>query len=413
MKLRFFFVIIATLLILHSVTYAYFISNPKTKIIPTTIADSLGFSSSNHIAARLSKNTNQLISETKPNFTLIQAITDEAIEVAQIAPLDASPYRSLGLIELQKPALEKAEAFLTAAHLRDPRNITTIRALAIIVFSRGNYRDGIRYLDQLSRVNYEGEIPIIITSLLSLTHIPEAHSAIIDSALKDPKWRDSYIVALIKKEGVNPNLSLELLDRSFETESTLDPVIVLSWLFPTLINAREYNKAFIVWSRFRNNIFLNYDWKSDLVFDPEMTGIPANVPFNWSLNSGLENGYAEFNKVNGLSLRHDGSKAGSNLAYQILFLGQDAAFTISVEASGTVTDNTGSFRIELRCAATARKLVEFKLNRLTRKRQVFEKSFTLEADQCRIGVILVFSDIEANSRPATAVLHRVSVRPEG
>lgn len=395
---------------LYSVGFAYF-SSLTHKDDSTYSAPLIG-ANTHKLSNKLTDDVRVLIAQAELDPVLRQSVVEDSVRLAKAAPLSPAPYASLGLIALRETALDDAFKFFKSAHIRNKRNLTSTRALISLSFANGDYAKGIAYLEKLSDVKYQREIDVVVSTLLTLSETTTARPTIIKGVLNDVQWKTRFIAELLKFEGDNPSLSLEIIETALQTQNDFDHVSLQSSVYKTLFRSKKFGQAHSLWKEFRQSTVPNYPWANNIVFDPDLQGYEIDVPFDWVLNTGLKNASAEFLKQGGLRVSHDSRKQGSVLARQYIALPEGQDYTLEIEASGNVDKRTGLFRVEILCAGRSNWLVRLDLAALDENSQSFKSDFKHTQADCDIALLLVRARLGAGKRQANATITKINILPK-
>jgi hypothetical protein len=255
-----------------------------------------------------------------------------------------------------------AERAFVAAKLRDGRSIPARYFLAEQYFRSGDAPSGLREIAVLARM-----VPNGVTSL----------APYVAAYAKDPRNRPQ-LQSLFKSD---PTLEQAALSTLAVDPRNADLILSLAspsatvpqWsgvLIPTLVNARQYDEAYRVWSK-----MAHVQPPADgTVFDAGFAGSDAPPPFNWSLTSSTV-GLAEGQPGGRLHAIFYGQEDGV-LARQLLLL-KPGRYRLTMRISGEPA-RAAALSWTLTCADSKVQLVSLPLSDL--KKAASGVSFAVPAN---------------------------------
>jgi hypothetical protein len=225
---------------------------------------------------------------------------------AWAAPLEPQPFIVAGIRAQLAGKQAAAEAAFQAARLRDPRSLPARYFLASSKLQRGDV-EGLRDVAALARLA-PGGITNIAPYLAAFVQQQQSWGPIRAMFRDNPGVR-AEVLSTLARDPANLRLVLTL-------GNTLDPAKGpwLSTMIGTLIQARRYDQARMLWARTAG---LPAETQTTGLFDPDFRNATALPPFNWQLTSSSL-GLAE-RRSGRLQVIHYGQQSGS-LARQLLLL---------------------------------------------------------------------------------------------
>lgn len=227
-------------------------------------------------------------------------------QAARAAPIAPQPFIVAGIRAQLAGRQDAAETAFEAARLRDPRSLPARYFLATSKLQRGDV-EGLRDVAALARLA-PGGVTNIAPYLAAFVQQQQAWGPIRAMFRSNPGVRGE-VLSTLARDPANLRLVLAL-------GNTVDPAKGpwLSTMIGTLIEARQYDQAKMLWARTAG---LPNGNRTAGLFDPDFRNASALPPFNWQLTSSSL-GLAE-RRSGRLQVIYYGQQSGP-LARQLLLL---------------------------------------------------------------------------------------------
>jgi tetratricopeptide (TPR) repeat protein len=211
----------------------------------------------------------------------VQAQTESRLRVlAKISPLAPEPFLVLAANELKNGRVVQAEKLLHSARHRDPRSAAVRYLLSDLYLQQGRFDLALNQLSVLSRLLPSMAQPLApAIARYAADAGPTPH---LKKVLSDNPQLGSNVMAELASDYRNAELILTLIGTRVreDREPVWLPRLVLS-----LVEARDFKRAFAVWRRYAGNAGASQNF---FHFEPSAT----SSPFSWELAQ-KASGYAE------------------------------------------------------------------------------------------------------------------------